>query len=152
MWTPSAALNKPLCEQVPTHAHRRIDPVTKLVAPHLPLLRLFAGFDDFNHVDCCVMESGNTHQTNEASRVVGMHPVNYLGAHIVDASVSDLGPGGSWCTCHLSSPADVCHKQFGARTAFKLAWCRGKGCVPHARSHQLKFPLPQRSLLHEQRK
>ena len=22
---------------------------------------------------------------------------------------------------------DVCHKQFGARTAFKLVWCRGTG-------------------------
>ena len=35
------------------------------------------------------------------------------------------GEGGSWCTCHISSPEDVCHKQFGARTAFKLVWCPG---------------------------
>ena len=27
----------------------------------------------------------------------------------------------------MSSPEDVCHKQFGARTAFKLVWCEGTG-------------------------
>lgn len=82
-------------------------------------------FNDWNHVDCCTMASDNTHRTNKESRVVGMHAVNFLGSHIVDASLSELGDGGSWCTCHLSSPADVCHKQFGARTAFKLTWCEG---------------------------
>lgn len=84
-------------------------------------------FNDFNHVDCCTMDTGRAHNTNEESRVVGMHHVNYLGAHIVDASIADRGTGGSWCTCHISSPEDVCHKQFGARTAFKLVWCRGSG-------------------------
>ena len=84
-------------------------------------------FNDFNHVDCCAMDDGSTHMTNEESKVVGMHQVNFLGSHIVDASVKELGPGGSWCTCHLSSPDDVCHKQFGARTAFKLVWCGGTG-------------------------
>ena len=84
-------------------------------------------FNDFNHVDCCTMVQSHTHRTNEDSRVVGMHRVNFLGSHIVDASLPSLGEGGSWCTCHLSSPADVCHKQFGARTAFKLVWCGGSG-------------------------
>ena len=65
----------------------------------------------FIHVDCCTMDTARQHQTNEHSRVVGMHHVNYLGAHIVKASLADRGPGGSWCTCHLSSPEDVCHKQ-----------------------------------------
>ena len=71
------------------------------------------------------MDPSRSHATNEASQVVGMHSVNYLGAHIVDASLADHGAGGSWCTCHISSPHDVCHKQFGARTAFKLVWCDG---------------------------
>ena len=84
-------------------------------------------FDDFNHVDCCAMDTSRQHATNEQSKVVGMHQVNYLGSHIVDASIADRGTGGSWCTCHLSSPEDVCHRQFGARTAFKLVWCGGTG-------------------------
>lgn len=84
-------------------------------------------FNDFNHVDCCTMDSSSTHRTNEESKVKGMHAVNFLGSHIVDASIATHGTGGSWCTCHLSSPADVCHKQFGARTAFKLVWCQGTG-------------------------
>jgi len=28
-------------------------------------------FNDFNHVDCCAMDTGRTHNTNEESRVVG---------------------------------------------------------------------------------
>jgi hypothetical protein len=84
-------------------------------------------FNDFNHVDCCAMASEATHSTNEQSKVRGMHSVNFLGSHIVDASIPDRGEGGSWCTCHISSPEDVCHKQFGARTAFKLVWCGGTG-------------------------
>ena len=80
-------------------------------------------FNDFNHVDCCAMETSHAHRTNEESRVPGMHAVNALGAHIVDASVNSRGPGGSWCTCQLAAPHDVCHRQFGAEVAFKLMWC-----------------------------
>ena len=79
-------------------------------------------FNDFNHVDCCTMQSEQTQKTNEESKVVGMHSVNFLGDHIVDASLKSHGDGGSWCTCHLSAPHDVCHKQFGARPAFKLVF------------------------------
>ena len=82
-------------------------------------------FNDFNHVDCCTMVNDNTHRTNEESLVEGMHRVNLLGPHIVAAAVADRGDGGSWCTCHLSAPMDVCHKQFGAQPAFKLVWCDG---------------------------
>lgn len=82
-------------------------------------------FEDFNHVDCCTMAADSTHRTNEESLVPGMHPVNLLGPHITEASISSHGPGGSWCTCHLNSPFDVCHKQFGSSTAFKLVWCEG---------------------------
>lgn len=59
-----------------------------------------------------------THRTNEKSNVIGMHNVNQLGPHITDASVGNYGEGGSWCTCHLSAPMDVCHKQFGAKPAW----------------------------------
>ena len=84
-------------------------------------------FNDWNHVDCCAMDDSRTHNTNEQSKVVGMHEKNLLGPHITEASLTDHGPGGSWCTCHVSSPEDVCHRQFGARTAFKLVWCHGTG-------------------------
>ena len=73
------------------------------------------------------MQSEQTQKTNEESKVVGMHSVNFLGDHIVDASLESHGDGGSWCTCHLSAPHDVCHKQFGARPAFKLVFCHGGG-------------------------
>lgn len=82
-------------------------------------------FNDFNHVDCCAMKQGAVHRTNAESLVPGMHAVNQLGGHITAASVPSFGAGGSWCTCHLNSPFDVCHKQFGASTAFKLVWCEG---------------------------
>lgn len=85
--------------------------LSSCVCPRASHSHPYAGFNDFNHVDCCTMDSSKTHKTNEASRVVGMHRVNFLGSHIVDASLADRGPGGSWCTCHLSSPEDVCHKQ-----------------------------------------
>ena len=84
-------------------------------------------FNDWNHVDCCAMDSASTHRTNEEALVPGMHAVNLLGPHITDASLAESGRGGSWCTCQLSAPYDVCHKQFGARTAFKLVWCEGSG-------------------------
>eukprot|EP00967_Tisochrysis_lutea_P130009 scaffold224251_cov27-Tisochrysis_lutea.AAC.1 len=84
-------------------------------------------FDDFNHVACCAMAASQHHNTNEESRVVGMHTVNYLGEHIIAASDPELGEGGSWCTCQLSAPYDVCHRQFGARTAWTLLWCEGSG-------------------------
>lgn len=82
-------------------------------------------FNDFNHVDCCAMETSHSHRTNEESRVPGMHAVNQLGPHIVDGSLdnSEFGTGGSWCTCQLGTPRDVCHRQFGAEVAFKLLWC-----------------------------
>jgi hypothetical protein len=92
-------------------------------------------FNDFNHVDCCTMAGQNTHRTNEESRVVGMHRVNMLGPHIEDGSVAEHGTGGSWCTCHLSAPDDVCHKQFGAQPAFKLVWCDGTGVAALVDDH-----------------
>ena len=81
------------------------------------------------------MVGQNTHRTNEESRVVGMHRVNMLGPHIEDGSVAGHGAGGSWCTCHLSAPHDVCHKQFGAQPAFKLVWCDGTGVAALVDDH-----------------
>jgi hypothetical protein len=92
-------------------------------------------FNDFNHVDCCTMVGKHTHRTNEESRVVGMHSVNMLGPHIEEGSVAERGTGGSWCTCHLSAPLDVCHKQFGAQPAFKLVWCEGTGVAALVDDH-----------------
>ena len=82
-------------------------------------------FDDFNHVDCCTMVASNAFNTNADSAIMGMHAVNQLGAHISDGSIDSHGEGGSWCTCQLQTPNDVCHRQFGARPAFKLVWCEG---------------------------
>jgi len=88
-----------------------------------------------HHVDCCTMVGQNTHRTNEESKVVGMHSVNMLGPHIEEGSVAERGTGGSWCTCHLSAPLDVCHKQFGAQPAFKLVWCDGTGVAALVDDH-----------------
>ena len=94
--------------------------------PHIPIHTHPSQYSlPIRRRDCCAMTADDTHRTNEELRVVGMHAVNFLGTHIVDASLPEHGSGGSWCTCHLSSPEDVCHRQFGARTAFKLAWCSG---------------------------
>ena len=82
-------------------------------------------FEDFNHVDCCTMQDKTSQRTNEKSQVEGMHEQNFLGSHIVDGSLQENGPGGSWCTCQLGTPRDVCHQQFGAEPAFKLVWCHG---------------------------
>ena len=81
------------------------------------------------------MVGQNTHRTNEESRVVGMHSVNLLGPHIEEGSVAERGTGGSWCTCHVSAPLDVCHKQFGAQPAFKLVWCDGTGVAAIVDDH-----------------
>eukprot|EP01051_Picozoa_sp_SAG22_P008000 SAG22_NODE_587_length_8857_cov_5.973167_3_plen_311_part_00 len=81
---------------------------------------------DFNHVDCCAMQSSHHHNENEG-RVAGMHQSNLLGPGIVAATVTEHGPGGSWCTCHIGAgktpPRDVCHTQFESAVAFKLVWC-----------------------------
>ena len=44
------------------------------------------------------MASNTAQRTNEESKVVGMHPTNFLGSHIVDGSVSwaNVGDSGSW--------------------------------------------------------
>lgn len=85
-------------------------------------------FDDFNHVDCCTMAGEEAYNEN-GGQVEGIHFSNQLGPGIVSSSLTELGSGGSWCTCELGSgespPADVCHLQFKSRIGFKLVWCPG---------------------------
>tara|TARA_B100000524_G_scaffold334616_1_gene223290 strand:+ start:1231 stop:1980 length:750 start_codon:yes stop_codon:yes gene_type:complete len=88
-------------------------------------------FNDFNHVDCCPIVSENVDRLceNEAPRYPRQSakflPSSQLGPAIKDASSATHGDGGSWCTCQLGFPDDICHRAFGARTAFKLVWCWG---------------------------
>ena len=90
-------------------------------------------FADYNHVDCCTMQAGVSHNENEG-RVAGMHRSNQLGPGITASSLESHGSGGSWCTCHIGAgkapPRDVCHVQFEARIAFKLVWCPGGSSPP----------------------
>merc|ERR1711957_414514 len=55
---------------------------------------------------------------------------NFLGDGIRQASLEELGPGGSWSTCangcHMDPPQDVAHVQFRSRIAFKLVWVPNK--------------------------
>ena len=98
-------------------------------------------FNDFNHVDCCVMSA--THNTNEESNVVGIHSQNFLGEHIESASLPEHGSGGSWCTCQLSAPYDVCHRQVrllpGPRTCRRLPWHRTRCVVAHCCCPRAQF-------------
>jgi hypothetical protein len=83
-------------------------------------------FNDDNHCDLTTMESGVSFQQNEEGAVAQISRRNQLGPHIQKASLTELGPGGSWSTCtngaHLTPPSDVAHVQFSSRIAFKLVW------------------------------
>merc|ERR1719163_829605 len=65
------------------------------------------------------------HNENDGS-VRGIAIGNQLGHGIKAASLPELGPGGTWCTCAIgcnkSPPSDVAHVQFHSRIAFKLVW------------------------------
>lgn len=82
-------------------------------------------FNDFNHCDLTTMRIEEAHNENEG-RVAGIAYRNPLGEGIKIASLTDLGPGGSWSTCMIGSqkepPQDVAHLQFKSRIAFKLVW------------------------------
>jgi len=89
-------------------------------------------FNDYNHVDLTCMTDGVSHNENDGENVVrGIAKGNRLGAGITLASISELGPGGSWTTCangcNLSPPQDVAHVQFQSRIAFKLVWIPNGG-------------------------
>ena len=84
-------------------------------------------FNDYNHCDLCAMAGEEAHNENEG-RVAGIHHTNRLGKGIQIASLTELGPGGSWSTCMIGCnkdpPADVAHVQFRSRIAFKLVWAK----------------------------
>jgi len=83
-------------------------------------------FNDYNHCDLTTMLGSAAHNNNEG-RVSGIAYNNQLGRGIQIASITELGPGGSWSTCMIGCnqepPQDVAHIQFQSRIAFKLVWC-----------------------------
>ena len=88
-------------------------------------------FNDAIHVDATAMRDEESDALNDG-RVRGIALGNRLGPGIAAASLTELGPGGSWSTCQatsspLSSPrpaedSGVAHLQFRSRIAFKLVW------------------------------
>lgn len=82
-------------------------------------------FNDYNHVDLAAMND-ETSDNRNAGEVKQIAIGNFLGDGIRQASIPELGPGGSWSTCangcHVEPPQDVAHVQFRARIAFKLVW------------------------------
>merc|ERR1712070_108802 len=87
-------------------------------------------FNDDNHCDLTTMLGAVSHNANEDGAVSAISRRNQLGPHIAQASLPELGEGGSWSTCtngcHLTPPIDVAHTQFKSRIAFKLVWCPPK--------------------------
>jgi hypothetical protein len=83
-------------------------------------------FNDYNHCDLTTM-TGEVSFNENRGQVAGIQFSNLLGPGIKVASIEELGPGGSWSTCMLGCnvepPADVAHRQFRSRVAFKLVWC-----------------------------
>ena len=70
---------------------------------------------------------GEVSRNENNGQVAGIHRSNQLGPGIQIASITELGPGGSWSTCMMGCntdpPRDVAHIQFKSRIAFKLVWC-----------------------------
>jgi hypothetical protein len=83
-------------------------------------------FNDYNHCDATCMLGNVSHNQNQGE-VAGIAIGNLLGPGIETASITELGPGGSWSTCtngcNQEPPRDVAHVQFRARIAWKLVWC-----------------------------
>jgi hypothetical protein len=83
-------------------------------------------FNDDNHCDLTTMLPLVMSEQNANGAVRGISRRNMLGPHIQNASLPDLGEGGSWSTCtngcHVTPPSDVAHVQFQSRIAFKLVW------------------------------
>mmetsp|Transcript_18577 Transcript_18577/g.35905 ORF Transcript_18577/g.35905 Transcript_18577/m.35905 type:complete len:200 (+) Transcript_18577:46-645(+) len=83
-------------------------------------------FNDYIHCDATTMLGEVSHNEN-GGQVKGIQRGNQLGPGITQASLPELGPGGSWCTCmngcHTEPPSDVAHVQFRSRIAWKMVWC-----------------------------
>lgn len=82
-------------------------------------------FNDFNHVDATTMTLDMSDNENRG-QVQGIAFGNQLGPGIRVASLPEVGPGGTWCTCAQGAarepPADVAHLQFRSAIAWKLVW------------------------------
>jgi len=83
-------------------------------------------FNDDNHCDLTTMESSVSFEHNANGAIAQISRGNQLGPHIQQASLPEVGAGGSWSTCtngaHMTPPNDVAHTQFSSRVAFKLVW------------------------------
>ena len=77
-------------------------------------------------VECKFFQLGEFSSRENQGKVAGIHHSNQLGPGIQIASITELGPGGSWSTCMIgcnkNPPQDVAHIQFHSRIAFKLVW------------------------------
>mmetsp|Transcript_37573 Transcript_37573/g.63242 ORF Transcript_37573/g.63242 Transcript_37573/m.63242 type:complete len:282 (+) Transcript_37573:273-1118(+) len=82
-------------------------------------------FNDAVHCDATTMVAAVSHNTHDG-QIRGIEVGSQLGPSIHIASLRELGPGGSWCTCingsHTEPPTDVAHVQFRSRIAWKLVW------------------------------
>lgn len=87
-------------------------------------------FNDFNHVDATTMTLDVSDNENRG-QVQGIAFGNQLGPGIRVASLPEVGPGGTWCTCAQGAarepPADVAHLQFRSAIAWKLVWVPAGG-------------------------
>lgn len=129
-------------------------------------------FNDYNHVDLTTMNDETVYNENQGE-IQQIAIGNNLGPGIKIASISELGPGGSWSTCSngcdSDPPNDVAHTQFRSRIAFKLVWAPnqnfdtfvlvdddgnllakgkpsdGPPSLPHIRQRQMNFQVVQGS-------
>jgi hypothetical protein len=83
-------------------------------------------FNDYNHCDLTTMLGDVQDESNADGTVAEISRSNLLGPGIREASLPELGEGGSWSTCTngcaSDPPNDVAHVQFCSRVAFKLVW------------------------------
>ena len=83
-------------------------------------------FNDYNHCDLTTMLGDVQDESNADGSVAEISRSNLLGPGIREASLPELGEGGSWSTCTngcaSDPPRDVAHIQFRSRIAFKLIW------------------------------
>ena len=83
-------------------------------------------FNDYNHCDLTTMLGDVQDESNADGSVAEISRSNLLGPGIREASLPELGEGGSWSTCTngcaSEPPRDVAHVQFRSRIAFKLVW------------------------------
>ena len=86
-------------------------------------------FNDYNHCDLTTMLGDVQDESNADGSVAEISRSNLLGPGIREASLPELGEGGSWSTCTngcaSEPPRDVAHVQFRSKIAWKLVWVPG---------------------------